>query len=63
EPGTFKDGMRAKLKEKGHHFKSVGRQYGNMHAILWDKKSNTLMAASDRRGSGLAIVETVGINE
>ncbi|MGB1647528.1 MAG: gamma-glutamyltransferase [Cycloclasticus sp.] len=63
EPGTFKDGTRVKLKEKGHHFKSVGRQYGNMHAILWDKKSNTLMAASDRRGSGLAIVETVGINE
>jgi gamma-glutamyltranspeptidase len=63
EPGTFKDGMRAKLKEKGHQLKSVGRQYGNMHAILWDKKSNTLMAASDRRGSGLAIVETVGINE
>jgi len=63
EPVTFKDGMRAKLKEKGHQLKSVGRQYGNMHAILWDKKSNTLMAASDRRGSGLAIVETVGINE
>ena len=63
EPDTFKDGMRAKLKEKGHQLKSVGRQYGNMHAILWDKKSNTLMAASDRRGSGLAIVETVGINE
>ncbi|MGB0237229.1 MAG: gamma-glutamyltransferase [Cycloclasticus sp.] len=63
EPGTFKDGMRAKLKEKGHQLKSVGRQYGNMHAILWDKKSNTLMAASDRRGSGLATVETVGINE
>ncbi|HAI97093.1 MAG: gamma-glutamyltransferase [Cycloclasticus sp.] len=63
EPGTFKDGMRVKLKEKGHQLKSVGRQYGNMHAILWDKKSNTLMAASDRRGSGLAIVETVGINE
>ena len=63
EPDTFKDGMRAKLKEKGHQLKSVGRQYGNMHAILWDKKSNTLMAASDRRGSGLATVETVGINE
>jgi len=59
EPDTFKDEVALGLKQKGHTLKSVGRHYGNMHAILWDKKNNKLMAASDRRGSGSAIVEQV----
>lgn len=63
EPNTFKDDTVLKLSQKGHQLKSVGRNYGNMHAILWDKDSNKLMAASDRRGSGMAIVESVRIAE
>jgi gamma-glutamyltranspeptidase len=31
--------------------------YGNMHAIVMDKKSRQLDAASDSRGSGKARVE------
>jgi len=59
EPNTFKEETVLKLIKKGHKLKSVGRSYGNMHAILWNKKQNKLMAASDRRGSGLAVVESV----
>lgn len=59
EPNTFKEETVLKLIKKGHKLKSVGRSYGNMHAILWNKKPNKLMAASDRRGSGLAVVESV----
>jgi len=61
EPNTFKEETMLKLAKKGHKLKSVGRNYGNMHAILWDKEANKLMAASDRRGSGIAIVEPVPV--
>ncbi|PHR50983.1 MAG: gamma-glutamyltransferase [Cycloclasticus sp.] len=62
EPDTFKAETLLELTEKGHKLKSVGRHYGNMHAVLWDKKSNKLVAASDRRGSGAAIVESVPLS-
>ena len=28
--------------------------YGNMHAVVWDKKTNRVTAASDHRGIGQA---------
>jgi len=57
EPNTFNQQVEASLKLKGHQLKSVGRRYGNMHAILWDKRANKVTSASDPRGSGSAIVE------
>jgi len=57
EPNAFSEEIAKQLSGKGHKLKSVGRQYGNMHAILWDKKANTTQAASDGRGEGLAIVK------
>ena len=57
EPNAFSDKLMADLKTKGHTLAPVGRHYGNMHAILWDKSAGVLTAASDPRGSGLAIVE------
>jgi len=57
EPNTFNQQVEASLKLKGHQLKSVGRRYGNMHAILWDKQANKVTSASDPRGSGSAIVE------
>ncbi|MBL4744011.1 MAG: gamma-glutamyltransferase [Cycloclasticus sp.] len=59
EPEALSNELMQKLKRKGHKLKSVGRDYGNMHAIMWDKKSNKLVAASDRRGLGAAVVEEV----
>ncbi len=57
EPNTFNKQVETSLKLKGHQLKSVGRRYGNMHAILWDKQASKVTAASDSRGAGQAIVE------
>lgn len=52
EPDTFTESEQAALSQRGHQLKSVGRQYGNMQAILWDKTSGEVTAASDPRGLG-----------
>lgn len=44
------------LADLGHQLKELPRRYGNMHAILWDKKENKVYAASDPRGEGRAEV-------
>ena len=44
------------LEKRGHVLKEKNRRYGNMQAILWDKKINKLFAASDPRGEGKAVV-------
>jgi gamma-glutamyltranspeptidase/glutathione hydrolase len=57
EPNTFSADDKKALEAKGHKLKDVGRAYGNMHAILLNKKSNRVSAASDPRGVGQAIVQ------
>lgn len=52
--------QRAELAAMGHSFKAVGRDYGDMHAVQWDKTAGTLKAASDPRGVGQARVEAPG---
>lgn len=47
---------RLALKKRGHKLREKSRRYGNMHAILWDRKTNRIYAASDPRGEGRAIV-------
>ncbi|PCI19403.1 MAG: gamma-glutamyltransferase [Piscirickettsiaceae bacterium] len=59
EPNTFSDEVATELVQKGHRLKSVGRAYGNMQAIAWDKRNHYISAASDPRGAGQAIVERV----
>lgn len=44
------------LRAKGHTLKEVPRNYGNMQAILWDRASGAVEAASDPRGEGAAAV-------
>lgn len=46
------------LEKRGHILKEKNRRYGNMQAILWDKKINQVFAASDPRGEGKAVVIT-----
>ena len=57
EPSVFSDMEQAQLKALGHDLKLLTRQYGNMQAILWDKTSNKVTAASDPRGHGKAITQ------
>ena len=42
------------LKKRGHKQNEKSRRYGNMHAILWDKREDRVYAASDPRGEGEA---------
>lgn len=57
EPNTFDEQTKAALMAKGHKLKDVGRQYGNMHAILFNQKTGDVTAASDKRAVGQAIVQ------
>lgn len=43
------------LEAKGHQLKQ-GNSWGNMHAVIWNKKKKTIDAASDRRGIGQAVI-------
>ncbi|MEX2524280.1 MAG: gamma-glutamyltransferase [Gammaproteobacteria bacterium] len=45
-----------KLRERGHKLREINRRYGDMHAILWDRKRGEVSAASDPRGEGEAAV-------
>ena len=56
EPDTFSDDERAALQGLGHTLHPVGRRYGNMQAILLEKDSGRVSAASDPRGIGQAQV-------
>jgi gamma-glutamyltranspeptidase/glutathione hydrolase len=56
EDGAFTDIERAALERRGHSIRILGRQYGNMQAILWDKTNGEVTAASDPRGEGVATV-------
>lgn len=57
EPNTFSDRTLKILKELGHKLKPLENTFGNMQIIIWDKKENTVTAASDARGEGLASVK------
>lgn len=45
----------SELALRGHELKEMKRRYGNMQAILWDKRLHHVEAASDPRGEGLAM--------
>ena len=57
EPNTFTEDVKKSLIKKGHKLKDVGRDYGNMHAILLNRTSRKVSAASDPRGVGQAQVQ------
>ncbi|GGY57147.1 gamma-glutamyltranspeptidase [Bacterioplanes sanyensis] len=59
EPTTFTRAEQTALRAMGHEVRSVGRQYGNMQAIVWDVHNSKVSAASDPRGVGEAKVLTV----
>ena len=52
EPNTFSAAEVNALESKGHKLKNIGREYGNMQAILWDKKTGEVTAAADPRAFG-----------
>ncbi|WVM90892.1 gamma-glutamyltransferase [Halopseudomonas pachastrellae] len=57
EDAAFTEQERETLEAIGHRIEPVGRDYGNMHAVSWDKTENRVSAASDPRGIGAASVQ------
>ncbi|MEJ2107140.1 MAG: gamma-glutamyltransferase [Acidiferrobacteraceae bacterium] len=56
EPGAFTAAELTELKKRGYELKEL-RPYGNMQAVMWDKRNKRMSAASDPRGEGLAWVQ------
>lgn len=56
EPGALDAATQTHLKSLGHQLTNTGRPYGNMQALLLQRDSGALTAASDKRGIGAAIV-------
>ena len=56
EKGAFNSKLKRQLLKKGHKLKELNRSYGNMQAILLEKKSGKIWVASDPRGEGSAIL-------
>ncbi|WP_111657715.1 gamma-glutamyltransferase [Isoalcanivorax indicus] len=54
EPDVMGTPLAKKLEVRGHTLESVGRTYGDMHAIHWQRGSEGVSAASDPRGEGQA---------
>ncbi|MGJ0484772.1 MAG: gamma-glutamyltransferase [Methylomicrobium sp.] len=56
EPGALSAAEIASLAAKGHQLTGLADRYGDMQAVLWNKKTRQLSAGSDPRGEGLALV-------
>ena len=56
EPEAFSEELKAALSRRGHELDEKSRPWGNMQAVHWDRKGNTVEAASDPRGGGMAVV-------
>ena len=57
EPTAFDEPAAKQLLKLGYKLKRLDGEYGNMQAVVWDKKNNRLDAASDPRGDGAAWVK------
>ncbi len=56
EPHALSENTIIQLRSKGHKLKPLNNQYGNMQAIIWNKRTNKMSAASDHRGIGKAVI-------
>ncbi len=52
EPGALGTEVIGDLERRGHQVRQLDDTYGNMQAILWDRRSGEVTAASDPRGIG-----------
>jgi len=58
EPGAFDATTRRELERRGHVVVEREQPFGNMQAIVWDRRANRVTAASDPRGIGKAAAVT-----
>ncbi|MEJ2621396.1 MAG: gamma-glutamyltransferase [Candidatus Thiodiazotropha sp.] len=57
EPNAISQQLAKQLGEMGHSFKRLNNPYGNMQAVLWNRSTGQIEAASDPRGVGMAKVD------
>jgi len=58
EPDAFTAEEVAALEAMGHKVKVFNRQWGNMHGVMWDRKTGEVFAGSDPRSdAGSAVVK------
>jgi gamma-glutamyltranspeptidase/glutathione hydrolase len=57
EEDALSEALQMQLRDMGHTLTPVDMPYGNMQAILLNKRSGKVQAASDPRGIGMAKVE------
>jgi gamma-glutamyltranspeptidase/glutathione hydrolase len=50
EDGAFSADVLKGLEQRGHRLNALERPYGNMQAILWNRETGEVSAASDPRG-------------
>lgn len=55
EPGAISEAVQEGLENRGQQLKPLNSSYGNMQAVLWNRKTGQLTGASDPRGGGLFI--------
>ncbi|MBL4762504.1 MAG: gamma-glutamyltransferase [Gammaproteobacteria bacterium] len=56
EKNRLDNEQRSALLSRGHKIEVSESSWGNMQAVIWDKKTQTMSAASDPRGVGSAVV-------
>ncbi len=54
EPAAFNQQEQQQLKAMGYELRESNRLYGDMHAVMWDKRTGYVYAESDKRGEGAA---------
>ena len=57
EADALSEDLQKQLVSMGHKLKPLEGDYGNMQAVLWNKQSGEVRAASDPRGVGTAKTE------
>jgi len=57
EADAFSPEQRSGLEKRGHQLEQSGVRYGDMQAVVWDRRAG-VNAASDPRGQGKARVQT-----
>ncbi|HID82362.1 MAG TPA: gamma-glutamyltransferase, partial [Thiotrichales bacterium] len=61
EANVFSEPQQQKLQKLGHALKENKNTWGNMQAVIWNKKSKVMEAASDKRGIGKSWVGGVSL--
>ncbi|MCK9532198.1 MAG: gamma-glutamyltransferase [Gammaproteobacteria bacterium] len=61
EPDAFDEGVAAELRRLGHTLEVTSQPWGNMQALLWDRKTGRVSAASDPRGEGMSFPGAAGM--